>query len=243
MSPLDINSAIDATAVIAVPAVIDDNDEINTNPAIDATAVIAVPAVVDDNDEIDTDLAINATAVIAVSAVVDDNDEIDTNPTIDATAVIAVSAVINTDNKIDIDLAINTAVGIVVPSSIGTASPELEDDVVGSTITVPATAGGFDMAFRLFNFHVGNDGVVELTSVSDSMPLAMALTTSPVAEGNPLATAHAGGGIKAERFDPISRVERLRRSTSFPNHHLLRRLRRIPLCGCRRFLVARDHRL
>jgi hypothetical protein len=76
-----------------------------------------------------------------------------------------------------------------VPSSISTTSPEPEDDVVGSTITVPATAGGFDMAFGLFNFHVDNDGVAELISVGDSMPPATAPTTSPVAEGNPSATA------------------------------------------------------
>jgi hypothetical protein len=43
------------------------------------------------------------------------------------------------------------------------------------------------MAFGLFNFHVDNDGIAELISVSDSMPPAMTPTTSPVAEGNPSA--------------------------------------------------------
>jgi hypothetical protein len=59
----------------------------------------------------------------------------------------------------------------------------------GTTGAVSAITGGFDMAFGLFNFHVDNDGVVELISVGDSMPPAMAPTTSPVAEGNPSATA------------------------------------------------------
>jgi hypothetical protein len=45
------------------------------------------------------------------------------------------------------------------------------------------------MAFGLFNFHMDNDGVAELISVGDSMPPAMAPTTSPVTKGNPSATA------------------------------------------------------
>jgi hypothetical protein len=188
-SPLDINSAIDAAAVIAVPAVVDTNNKIDINSAIDAAAIIAVPAVVDTNDKIDINSAIDAATVIAVPAIVDTNDKININSTIDAAAVIVVPAIVDTDDKIDIDLAINTAVGITVPSFIGTTSPEPEDDVAGSTIIAPATAGGFNMAFRLFNFHVDNDGVTELISIGDSMLPATAPTTSPVAEGNPPATA------------------------------------------------------
>jgi hypothetical protein len=48
--------------------------------------------------------------------------------------------------------------------------------------------GGFDMAFGLFNFHVDNDGVAELISVSDSAPPAAAPSTSLVIEGNPSTT-------------------------------------------------------
>jgi hypothetical protein len=117
------------------------------------------------------------------------NDEIDTNSAINAAAVIVVPAFVDANDKIDIDLAIDTAVGIAVPSSIGTTSSEPGDDATRSTITVPETAGGFDMAFGLFNFHVSNDGVAELISVGDSMPPATAPTTTPVAEGNPSATA------------------------------------------------------
>jgi hypothetical protein len=45
--------------------------------------------------------------------------------------------------------------------------------------------GGFDMAFGLFNFHVDNDGVAELISISDSMPPAAAPSASIDIEGNP----------------------------------------------------------
>jgi hypothetical protein len=144
---------------------------------------------VDSTSLIDIDFAIDATAIIAVPAIADTNDKIDTNSAIDAAAVIAAPAVVDTNNKIDINLAVDTAIGIAVLSSIGTASPEPEDDVAGSIITVPATAGGFDMTFGLFNFHVDNDGVTELISIGNSMPPAMAPTTSPIAEGNPSATA------------------------------------------------------
>jgi hypothetical protein len=111
--------------------------------------------------------------------------------TVDSTSPPDVDSAIDVDtnDKINIDLAIDTAVGIAVPSFISTTSPEPEVDIAGLTITVPATTGGFDMAFGLFNFHVDNDGVTELISIGDSMPPAMAPTTSPVAEGNPSATA------------------------------------------------------
>jgi hypothetical protein len=101
-----------------------------------------------------------------------------------------------------------------VPTVVNTISPETEVDIAGSAVidtaspsatdltpaaiiidptsgtagAVLAVIGGFDMAFRLFNFHVNNDGVAELISISDSMPLAVAPSTSPVTEGNPSTT-------------------------------------------------------
>jgi hypothetical protein len=57
------------------------------------------------------------------------------------------------------------------------------------TGVVSAITGGFDMAFGLFNFHMDNDGVAELISVSDSAPPATTPSTPPVTEGNPSATA------------------------------------------------------
>jgi hypothetical protein len=145
---------------------------------------------------------------------VDSTSPPDIDSTIDAAVVIAVPAVVDTNDKIDIDFAIDTTVGIAVPSVIRTTSLEPEVDIAGSTVTgtaspsdaglipaaiivdptsgtmeaVSATTGGFDMAFGLFHFHVDNDGVAELISVSDSMPPAMAPSTSPVIEGNPSAT-------------------------------------------------------
>jgi hypothetical protein len=160
---------------------------------------------VDSTSPPDIDSAIN----------VDTNDKINIDSAIDVTAVITVSAVVDTNDKINIDFAIDTAIGIAVPSVISTTSLEPEVDIAGSTITgtasprdaslipaaiiinptsgttgaVSATTGGFDMAFGLFNFHVDNDEVAELISVSDSMPPATAPSTSLVTEGNPSATA------------------------------------------------------
>jgi hypothetical protein len=44
------------------------------------------------------------------------------------------------------------------------------------TGTVP---GGYDMAFGLFNFHVDNNGTMELLSIGESAPLVADTTTSP----------------------------------------------------------------
>jgi hypothetical protein len=144
----------------------------------------------------------------------DTNDKIDIDFAIDAAVSIAVPTITDTNDKIDIDSAIDTAVGIAVPNAISTTSLEPEVDIAGSTIidtaspsatdlipaaiiidptsgttgAVSTTTRGFDMAFGLFNFHVDNDGVTELISISDSMPPAMAPNTSPVTEGNPSAT-------------------------------------------------------
>jgi hypothetical protein len=185
---ININPAINAAVVIAVLAVIDTDDKIDINPTIDAAAIIAMPAVIDTDAKIDINPTIDATAIIAVPAIIKTNAKIDINPTIDATAIIAVPAVIDIDDKIDIDLAIDTAIGLAVLGFIGTTSLKPEDNIAGMTITVPAITGGFDMAFGLFNFHVNNDRVAELISIGDLIPPVMALTTSPVAEGNPLVT-------------------------------------------------------
>jgi hypothetical protein len=130
---------------------------------------------------------------------------IDTNP---------LTTSLDTNVKIDIDTAIDTTVGIAVPAIIDTVPSETEVDIAKSTVidtaspsvadltpaatiidttSSPAGAvlvvtGGFDMAFGLFNFHVDNDGVAELISVSDSTLLAAAPSASPAIEGNPPTT-------------------------------------------------------
>jgi hypothetical protein len=115
----------------------------------------------------------------------------------------------DTNASIDIDTASTINVSIVVPTVIDITPPEAEADIARSTIidtsspsitdltlavasidpasspagAVSARTGGFDMAFRLFNFHVDNDGVAELISVSNSTPPA-ADTSAPPAIGD-----------------------------------------------------------
>jgi hypothetical protein len=149
----------------------------------------------------------SATAVDSASPfIINTNAKIDIDTTIDTAIGIAVLTVIDTNAKIDIDTAIDTAVGIAMPTVIDTISPETEVDIARSAVidttspsatdltptaviidptsgtagAVSVVTGGFNMAFRLFNFHVDNDGVAELISVSDSMPFAAAPSTSPV---------------------------------------------------------------
>jgi hypothetical protein len=131
--------------------------------------------------------------------------DIDTNP---------LTISLDTNIKIDINSTIDTAVGIAVPAIIDTIPPETEVDIAKSTVidttspsvvdltlaatiidttsspagAVSAVTGGFDMAFRLFNFHVDNDRVAELISVSDSTLLAAVPSASPAIEGNPSTT-------------------------------------------------------
>jgi hypothetical protein len=135
---------------------------------------------------------------------------------VDSTSPLDIDSAINFDisDKINIDSAIDTAIGIAVLTIIDTISPETEanitrsavidtaspsaadltpvaiiiDPTLGTAGAVLVVTGGFDMAFGLFNFHVDNDGVAELISISDSAPPAMALSTSPVIEGNPSTT-------------------------------------------------------
>jgi hypothetical protein len=143
------------------------------------------------------------------------NAKIDIVNAIDTAVGIAVPAGIDTDAKIYIDTTIDTVTGIAVPAVIDANPLETEADIMESvvidiassnvtnlvpaaTIVVPTsgTTGavlvfteGFDMAFGLFNFHVGNDGVAELISVGDSAPPTTTPSTPPVTEGNPSATA------------------------------------------------------
>jgi hypothetical protein len=84
------------------------------------------------------------------------------------------------------------------------------DPTSGTAGAVSAVTGGFDMAFGLFNFHVDNDGVAELNSISDSTLPAAAPSVSPAIEGNPSTTiplAPSEEEPKAGNFDPISWVE------------------------------------
>jgi hypothetical protein len=120
----------------------------------------------------------------------------------------------DTNANIDIDTASTINIDIAVLTIIDTTPPETEVDVARSTIidtaspsiadftpavttidpasspagVVSAMTRGFDMAFGLFNFHVDNDGIAELISISDSTPPAVDPSMSPAIEGNPSTT-------------------------------------------------------
>jgi hypothetical protein len=137
---------------------------------------------------------------------------VDSDSPLDTNAKIDIDPAINFDTNAKID--IDSAIGIAVPTIVSTTSPETEVDIARSAVidtalpsaadltpaaiiidptssttgAVLAVTGGFDMAFGLFNFHVNDDGVAELISVSDSTPPAAAPNTSPAIEGNPSTT-------------------------------------------------------
>jgi hypothetical protein len=149
------------------------------------------------------------------SALSPTNVKIDIANTIDTVIGIAVPTDIDTNTEtnigIIIDTTIDTVAGIAMPAIIDTNPLEPEVDIVESIVidiapsdatdlipvativsptsdttgAVSAITGGFDMAFGLFNFHVDNDRVAKLISVSDSALPATTPSTPPVIEGNP----------------------------------------------------------
>jgi hypothetical protein len=167
IAKIDIANAIDTAVGIAVPTNIDINAKIDIANAIDTAVGIAVLTVIDINAET--------------------NDGIIIDTTIDTVAGIAVPAVIDAN-------PLEPEVDIVESTIIDIASSNAADLIPAATIVGPtsdttgaasAITGGFDMAFGLFNFHVDNDGVAELISVSDSTPPATTPSTPPVIVGNP----------------------------------------------------------
>jgi hypothetical protein len=129
---------------------------------------------------------------------------------IDINIVNGTAAPTNVDatTKIDID----TIVGIAVPAIVNANLAEPEVDAVDSIIidnVLPSTAkftpaanvidptlgttgtvtGGYDMAFELFNFHVDNNGAMELLSIGESALLVADTTTPPVVGGKPSTSA------------------------------------------------------
>jgi hypothetical protein len=120
----------------------------------------------------------------------------------------------DTNAKIDIDTTSTINVGIAVPAVIDTIPSETEVNIARSTVidtaspsvtdlilaviiidptsstagAVSAVTGGFDMAFRLFNFHVDNDKIAEMISGSNPTPPVAAPSASPAIEGNPSTT-------------------------------------------------------
>jgi hypothetical protein len=127
-----------------------------------------------------------------------------TTTKIDIDTVNSTTAPTNVDvtAKIDID----TIIGIAVPAVVDARSAEQEVDAADSIVVdnvspnaakstsatnvidpisgaTGASSGGYDMAFGLFNFHVDNNGAIELLSIGESAPLMAETTTSPVVGG------------------------------------------------------------
>jgi hypothetical protein len=171
IAKIDIANAIDTAVGIAMLANTDINAKIDTANAIDTAVGIAVPTNIDINAETNVGVIIDTTidtiAGIAVPAVIDVNP---LEPEVDTIESIVIG--IASSNATDLI----SATTIVGPTS-------------GTTGAASAITGGFDMAFGLFNFHMDNDGVAELISVSDSAPPATTPSTPPVIKGNPSAIA------------------------------------------------------
>jgi hypothetical protein len=136
----------------------------------------------------------------------------------------------NTNTGIDIDTASTINGGITVPTIIDTTSPETKADIARSTVNnsaspsiadlalaatsidptsslagaVSARTGGFDMAFGLFNFHVDNDGVAELISVSDSTLLAADPSSSQAIKDAPSTIAPLAPSEEEPRLETLT---------------------------------------
>jgi hypothetical protein len=171
---IDITNAIETAVGIAVPTNIDTNAKIDIANAIDTAVGIAMPTNTDINAKIDIANAINTAVGIAVPANIDINAEtnigIIIDNTIDTVAGIVVPVIIDA-NPLEPEVDIVESIVIDIASSNATdliPAAAIVGPTSGTTGAVSAITGGFDMAFGLFNFHVGNDGVAELISVGDS---------------------------------------------------------------------------
>jgi hypothetical protein len=149
-----------------------------------------------------TTAKINIDTIVGIVAPIN----VDTSAKIDIDTIVGIAAPINVDTSAKID--IDTIVGIAAPAVIDTNPTESEVDVVESAVidsaspsianltpvanvidptsgTIGAVPGGYDMAFRLFNFHVDSDGAMELISIGDSALLKAETTTPPAIGGKP----------------------------------------------------------
>jgi hypothetical protein len=168
----------------------DTNDKIDINSVVNTAVGIAVPDIIETNGKIDVDSAINTTVGIAMLAIIDTNDKIDVDSAINTAVGIAMLTIIDINpSETEVDVAGSTVINTASPSAADLTPAAIIIDPISSMAgAVSAVTGGFDMAFGLFNFHVDNDRVAELISVSDSTPPAAAPSTSPVIEGNPSTT-------------------------------------------------------
>jgi hypothetical protein len=71
---------------------------------------------------------------------------------------------------------------------INLAATVINGSVSGSARSTLTRTGGYDMAFRLFNFRVDNDGAMEMISISDLAPLVADPSTLPAVGDTPSVT-------------------------------------------------------
>jgi hypothetical protein len=178
-APSPTTSKIDINTIVGIAAPTD----VDTTSKIDIDTIVGIAALtdVDTTSKIDIDTVVG----IATSTDVDTSSKID----IDTIAGIAVPAIVNASPmEPEIDAADSTVIDNVSPGTINlTLTADVFDPASGTTGIAP---GGYDMAFRLFNFHVDSSGAIELLSIAESAPLE-AETAKPSAIGGKPSTSES----------------------------------------------------
>jgi hypothetical protein len=151
--------------------------------------------------------------ITSSTADIDIGIDVDTAPT--TIVGIAVPAIINAMSYATmVDITGSTVVDIASPSitdltlarNFDSPAATIVNPVSSLTGVISARSGGFNMAFKLFNFHVDSNSAAELVSISESTPLAADPSTPPAIEGNTPTTT-----------TPMPLEEELRLETSTPS--------------------------
>jgi hypothetical protein len=197
---------IDTAVGIAAPT------DATTKIGIDTAIGIAAPTDATTKIGIDTTVGIavltDATTKIGIDTAVGIAAPTDATTKIDIDTTIGIAALTDVTDRIDID----TIIGITVLAIVDARSAEQEVDTADLIVVdnvlpsaakpipmanvidpissvIGAALGGFDMAFRLFNFHVDSNGAMELLSIGESAPLEAKAVTPSVIGGKPSTSA------------------------------------------------------
>jgi hypothetical protein len=177
-APSPTTSKIDIDTIVSIAAPTD----VDTTSQIDIDTIVGIAAPTD----VDTTAKINIDTIIGIAAPtdVDTSSKID----IDTIAGIAVLTIVNASPmEPQIDAVDSTVIDSVLPSTTNLAPTA---DVIGPASGKTGIAhGGYDMAFRLFNFHVDSSGAIELLSIAESAPLMAETTKPPAIRGKPSTSA------------------------------------------------------
>jgi hypothetical protein len=174
-----INTAIDIVIKTAIDTIIDTAIDTVIDTAIDTVIDTAIDTV------IDTSIDAVTGAAIDIAPSITDNIIGSTSPTVNVDSIKPTATL-----GLDIDLVAAAIIG----SILGSAGP------------TSARTGGFDMAFGLFNFHVDDDGIAELISVSNA--------ASPTADPS---APSAAGSTPSTTTPPTPSEEEPRAKTSTPS--------------------------